>query len=208
MGARKLEIEPHDAVVSIDGEATENDPELWLALEPGEHVLRVEREGYGTVERRLDVRAGEEKVVEIALVPSTPGGVLAPPPEPSAPSATRLGVGLAGVGLGVAGGVLSVVLGIASDGKNDDVEALQTSIAVDPSAPRTNPCGPGSVSLTACTELADAADARDAMRNAAIGVGAASAAVLLGSVLLLVVPVDDDMEVGVSGPSLLLKGTF
>lgn len=206
IGARRLEVEPVNAMVSIDGASAPHDPDLWLSFHPGVHTLRVERSGYEPVERQLDVRAGQEIVLEIALTPKAPAtsGTEGSPDE----SKAQFGLGLAGLGIGVAGGIASVVVGVVTLGRDADIDLLRDEIAADPHAPRTNPCGPGTVSLTACSDLASAVNSRNTLRATAMGLGIASAGVLLGSTLLLTLPIHDDVAINATGSSLHLMGHF
>jgi len=67
-GTLHLDLNPPDASVYVDGEfrgagrRVEN-----LRLAPGRHRIEVVRPGYRTVEREIDVRAGEASRVEIDL---------------------------------------------------------------------------------------------------------------------------------------------
>lgn len=206
VGARKLDVEPRDARVHIDGRAVELDPELWLAFAPGSYALRVEREGHQTVEKKLDVRAGEEVIVELSLSPKGAGKEAADGDDGMSP--TRLGIGLTGVGLGVAAGVASIALGVMSMGKGNDADELRATIVADPTAPRDNPCGSGSVAIAACTELGEAADDEVTLRNTAIGLGVAAGVVLVGSILYLTIPIDDGAELRASGSGVSVRGSF
>ncbi len=80
--ARHAEIEiitePPGARVVFDGAPlTELTPARVDRLLPGEHTLRVTREGYKPVERNLELAAGDRRTFELALTP-LPG---TPPPE-------------------------------------------------------------------------------------------------------------------------------
>ena len=69
----RLRLKPSNSQITLDGEparATE------LVLEPGAHQLRVTSEGYEAQARELELNAGEDRTLDIALVALA----LAPPP--------------------------------------------------------------------------------------------------------------------------------
>jgi hypothetical protein len=60
-------------VVSVDGRAVGNTPIVNLALPPGAHRIRVEREGFQPVERVIEVRSGQDiRITDIVLRELTP----------------------------------------------------------------------------------------------------------------------------------------
>lgn len=64
----RLDLKPSDASVYVDGEFRGSGRRVeTLRLAPGRHRLEVVRPGYRTVEREIDVRAGENSRVEIEL---------------------------------------------------------------------------------------------------------------------------------------------
>lgn len=64
----RLDLRPADASVYVDGEFRGAGRRVeTLRLAPGRHRLEVVRPGYRTVEREIDVRAGEETRVQIDL---------------------------------------------------------------------------------------------------------------------------------------------
>ena len=55
--------------VYIDGRPVGNTPQLDLAVQPGQHRLRVERQGYRPYERMIDLAPGQRlRVTDITLV--------------------------------------------------------------------------------------------------------------------------------------------
>jgi hypothetical protein len=67
-GTLHLELSPADASVYVDGEFRGSGRRVEnLRLAPGRHRIEVVRPGYRTVEREIDVRAGENSRVEIEL---------------------------------------------------------------------------------------------------------------------------------------------
>jgi hypothetical protein len=67
-GTLRLDVRPSDASVYVDGEfrGTGRQAER-LRLAPGRHRVEVVRPGYRTVERELEVTAGEVKDLEVEL---------------------------------------------------------------------------------------------------------------------------------------------
>jgi hypothetical protein len=64
----RLDLKPSDASVYVDGELRGSGRRVeTLRLAPGRHRLEVVRPGYRTVEREIEVRAGENTRVEIEL---------------------------------------------------------------------------------------------------------------------------------------------
>ncbi len=71
-GSVKLEIEPDDASVYLDGRFLGTGRELarlraGLIVDPGEHRIEVVRPGRQSEEKSFSVRAGEEVRLEIEL---------------------------------------------------------------------------------------------------------------------------------------------
>lgn len=109
-GLVTLHVDQDGAAVLLDGERVGTTPLPPGQLEAGEHVLRVELEGYEDAEQTITVARGGEQTVEMTLVP-----LPEPEPEP-APVAeapfwhrwwfwTAIGVVVVGAGLGVGLGV-------------------------------------------------------------------------------------------------------
>jgi hypothetical protein len=71
-------VEPTDAVVYLDGRLLGSGVELQrlhhgLIVEPGPHTLEAVRPGYGSVQRQIEARSGEELVLDLTLR-LAPGG--------------------------------------------------------------------------------------------------------------------------------------
>jgi len=67
-GTLRLDLKPSDASVYVDGELRGSGRRVeTLRLAPGRHRIEVVRPGYRTVEREIEVRAGENSRVEIEL---------------------------------------------------------------------------------------------------------------------------------------------
>lgn len=115
-GALRVEVNVPGARVFVDDV---EGPAQRSGLAPGVHVVAALADGYGRVETRATVRAGESTLVKLALSPVDPAGSTDPPPavDPTPPGAAptaSFGVLHAGV---VAGSALlglgAVVAGIA-----------------------------------------------------------------------------------------------
>lgn len=77
----RLRLKPSNSQITLDGEpalATE------LVLEPGVHQLHVTSEGYEAESRELELGAGEDRTLDIALLALT----IAPPPPPISTAVT------------------------------------------------------------------------------------------------------------------------
>jgi hypothetical protein len=123
----KSEGSKSDARVTVDGAAAS--PDASIALDPGEHVVVVERAGAARIEQRVTLREGEgERRIEITLTPETPhhDDVPAPAPAPERPVPVLVYV-LGGAGL-VAGG-LGTYFQISGMSKRSDLFACAPSCA-------------------------------------------------------------------------------
>jgi hypothetical protein len=124
-----VRVTPEEAAVAIDGEALGTG---WVdhAVEPGEHLLRVELEGYRTVEETIAVAPGDEdKQITVNLRPLDAGG-----PE----AVERSGGALAGIdttALGsvfVGAGLASVVAGIVLIAIDGDITCSDSTVEACP----------------------------------------------------------------------------
>ncbi|MFW5925513.1 MAG: PEGA domain-containing protein, partial [Myxococcota bacterium] len=70
-----LRVEPSDAVVRIDGADPVREVPVQVELAPGDHEVRVRREGYLTYEEIVTLEPGAREKLEVALEPEPP------PPE-------------------------------------------------------------------------------------------------------------------------------
>jgi hypothetical protein len=100
------------------------------AIDPGEHTVHVELEGYVPVEKRFTVAPGVTEAVTITLAPATPhhappkstvGPVEPPPSEGLFPHQNAVGIALLGVGS--AGILVGAVTGGLALQKHTDLEA-------------------------------------------------------------------------------------
>lgn len=125
IGAYRIRLVPRDAQLRIDGEARPLLPGEVVELDAGDHTLMIEREGYVTQRRRIDVNGGERAELSLALapVPMSPSVVAAGEPVEENPWLWT------GIGVGVAT-IVGVVLGVAlydpgTQGPFDDVTDLR-----------------------------------------------------------------------------------
>jgi tetratricopeptide (TPR) repeat protein len=144
-GKIALTSSPEGASVFVDGASAEVGvtPLPELALPAGEHVVAVERAGFERVERKVLLAANQRVELSLELVKTPPrveppAAVVAVPREPRAPEApsssssssssssrTAIGLGVAGVGVGLL--VTSFVLdrAVASTRDEFDKERVQ-----------------------------------------------------------------------------------
>ena len=139
VGRVKLELEPPEARLLIDGKEPEFEPDGSVLLDVGTHVISANADRYKPTNLRMSVEGGMESTVRVPLEPliTMQAGVPAidpnkPPPEAAAPPPppperheqshldTIAWVALAGAAaFGITGGVMYFVVG---QGKYADVE--------------------------------------------------------------------------------------
>jgi len=121
-----LHVAPPEARVEVDGRPEPGEgPTRILALDPGEHVLRIAVEGHAAERRELLVSAGEELAEHVTL--SEVELVVDPPTEPR----TGLYVGIAIAGAAVLG-IVVTILAIALGGSS--VQTGTSGECLDPFA--------------------------------------------------------------------------
>ncbi|RMG98805.1 MAG: PEGA domain-containing protein [Deltaproteobacteria bacterium] len=102
-GTVQVRTTPPGAQVAVDGTSVGTTP-LRLELSPGEHRVRIEREGHAAVERTVVVPAGGEVTMDVPLIPTVQA------------RSWRRPAGIAAVTVGGAAFVAGVVL-LALDGR-------------------------------------------------------------------------------------------
>lgn len=139
----KVTSDPGSASVEVDGEAQMGATPLEIKLTPGTHKVKVSAPGYESIEREVEVKAGESmdpmsftlaKSEETAAPPPPPP--VAPPPEqpPAADTGTGERSNLpAYITLGVAGAsaVVGTIFGIKALGDKSDFDDNPTSDKAD-----------------------------------------------------------------------------
>ncbi len=66
-----LQLRPSNARVLLDGEPVSFDSQGKLVLAVGDHQLEVSAEGHHTLQRKLKVDGGEQRTLDVVLVPVT-----------------------------------------------------------------------------------------------------------------------------------------
>lgn len=113
-----LTVEPRHATARIDGVVVATSDAIELA--PGAHRLEVSADGFVSVERSLQLTAGERRDVDVALAS------IAPPPPPDAPRPVEARrapwtvIALASGGVAVGAGALALGLGVRSQREVDE----------------------------------------------------------------------------------------
>ncbi len=123
IGSLHITGAPDGAEIVVDGRSRGQMPlEEPLALDPGEHMVELKRDGYDSLNTSVSIASGEQTAVEAALVPIEPMNrsmvePAAPPPDRPAspgvrpPDAKRvwlLGTGIAATGLGAIAGAIGI----------------------------------------------------------------------------------------------------
>ena len=185
-----------DAAVYLDGDLvgrTGSEP-LWITdIQPGEHEVRVAKDGFDPWERMVDVTADQYRLLEaplageggvVAVGPENPpiGPVIPPPPVDGSEeengfwSDWRTWTGLAGiaVGVGLAGGGMAISLELNSINKDAEWVAYRAS-----TPPNIDTCDRASSDpgATYIQDLCDTADTYGIVQWVMYGLGAAFAGV-------------------------------
>lgn len=112
-----LTVEPPHATVRIDGVVVATSDAIELS--PGAHRLEVHAEGFVSVERSLELAAGERRDVDVALASIAP-----PPPDVRRPVEERRApwtvIAIASGGVAVGAGALGLGLGLRSQREVDE----------------------------------------------------------------------------------------
>ncbi len=116
-GTLELAVDPADARVSIDGIAV---AARSLVLPLGEHEVKLDKEGFMTVVRRIDVKRDDSVTVDVALPPSADRRA-AMVAEAESRQSLVFGLGAAGIALSIAG-IVVTALGIGKLGDANDRE--------------------------------------------------------------------------------------
>jgi len=165
-GTLGLEIVPAGATVTINGVPVGNAPLPPFELREGEHLVRVEKQGYRPYEERIDMPAVKVVVRKVVLedpnAPRPPGSGMQVVGEPAGASPWQwvsLGVGVAML----AGGTALYLLGEADYQEIESAENYDTGPVVQMTPKRAQ-------------ELMDSAEAKQTAGWALFGVGGAAVA--------------------------------
>lgn len=169
---------PYDASTTIDGE--EVDPAGEIPLDPGEHVVAAEAEGYEPAERRITLVEGAHERVRLSLKKVVVAE--AEPPRSGegsvVPAAVSLAFGAAAVGVGSVFGIMA----FGEEGKAEDArDSFRESGCA--SARTSKKCAALQADFDAALETSKANGTASTVAFLAGGIGLAT-----GIVLLLVRP--------------------
>ena len=81
VGMLVLTLDPPDAVLTVDGRPVAPDPAGRLPLLAGRRDLRAERDGHDPAEATVDIAAGAEATLELALMPNSRSVVVRTRPD-------------------------------------------------------------------------------------------------------------------------------
>ncbi len=208
-----VRVEPPDLAgleVLLDGRALEASALSAVQVDPGRHRVEARAADRAAAPIDIEVVVGEKR--EIVLDFSAPASA-APPPtrttmppeEESSGTATTTILGIAALGVGVAGLGVGAVMGIVSLGNSSDADALYLQCGGD------GGCDQSSAQGAEVQALDDDAATFGTISVIALGAGAAFAAT--GVVLLLVVggddaPSDARVELVPTPAGAMLRGMF
>jgi len=187
-----------DASVSVDGERIGRTPlEAPLFLEPGAHVLLLQKDGFEDLSENVEAKAGTSTARQLRMVKREGPTGVEPTERPLWPALVIGGVGVAGLGVGIAGFVLRA-------GARSDADSLHDSLTTS-----------GKACASPCPIDDKLGDANTFLGLGIAGVSVAGAATI-GTVIYLLLP-NEPAEtssavriVPVLGDSfgLSVKGTF
>lgn len=227
VGRLRMRVQPVGAEVFVDGESVGVAPiEEDIFVMPGPREIIVTRTGYEPLRRTLSVVPGKRDTAQLKLSARSDQlpPRLAPPPSESesesSPGAFDEDEGLSpaelgrivGIGVGAAGIVAAVLMGVAYSSRDEKAEKLRQE-AIDVAGPN-NTCGDKSpLKDTTCKKLGQTLQARNNLGTAAIAAGIGGGLVLAGGLLSLLIPTgDDEDEAAVSfTPTLggaMIRGRF
>jgi hypothetical protein len=181
----ELQVSEDQAILTVDGAARPAGKRIAMA--PGPHVLRVERDGFYPVERTVDLAEGRTETLVVTLEPTAE--TLAAHVSEARTFQVLGWIGVLG-GAAVAGGAVSFL--VVNQGAKDDARAeiearnreFEPGGRCDDASLVTDQEYCGEQTAAAQQDDFDSAKARDIIGFIGLGVGAA--AVTTGVVLLLV----------------------
>jgi hypothetical protein len=235
LGSVKVEVDPADAMVLVDGSAIGEGPQELL-VEPGAHSLQATVSGRLSPKESFTIAPGESRQARLIVAPATAAaaaqqpGPAQPPPQTSAPSnpppvqdtaSTKFWVALGG-GAGAAVGIaLGVAFTLKSNSKSDHANEVLRQIQSE-SDPKLVATGGECTATPAPADCGDFASARSdsrQARNIAIGSfigGGVFALAMVGALVFWPeskpAPGSARLTLSPSGhwraPGLVLQGTF
>lgn len=186
----KVAVNIDGATIRIDGEDIGASPMIYVwHLEPGEHRVRVSKDGFESDELLLGISKGKVKVVQVRLkriervANPTPLGSLDDPlpgRDKGADSGPSLVPVWIGGGLAVAGVAVGVVFSLDAASKRDDRDSRLS--ALSSAAGVNNPCATGAANVSGCSEVRDLDDKAASSQTLGIVGFAVGGAALIGTV--------------------------
>lgn len=154
----QLRVDRDGAEVLLDGKPIGNAPlKSPVFLDPGAHAIEVRAEGYQTVRRELDARAGAAVDVDLKLTRPAAAPLPAPEKRPIWPA-------IVGGSLAAGGMVLGAGLTAAANGKSRDADTTAASL------PLSSCAGTPSASYAAkCSALKDTLHSQSMLASGAVG---------------------------------------
>jgi hypothetical protein len=193
IGALRVTLEPSDSVLTIDGARVAVPPSGDVFVEPGEHAVSVNREGYEPNQQTVRLSRGASQVLWIKLSstsgagePAAGGEHAGQPGEVTQPplghhSHRSIVPAVIGGGLVAAGAAVGVVFLVSANSSQKDADQLRASLPDQP-----NVCGSGSPYASECAALQDKNSDVDRARTIEIvGFSVAGAAAVGTAVYLL-----------------------
>lgn len=113
-------VGPEQRLTSTTVDGKEIDAENEVPIDPGEHVIAADADGYNPAEKKVTLAEGVHETVEVQLVkdapPPPPPKPVAPPPKPVTsnnngliiPMGVAFGVGAIGLGVGTVFGIMAL----------------------------------------------------------------------------------------------------
>lgn len=214
VGAIRIAVEPADARILIDGQPRSPSPyRQRIFLEPGQHELRVEKEGYRPLTRGLPMSIGQELPLKVELEVAEDDASVPPPELPpdqgDAAAAGGAPVWPVFVGAGVSAALLGIGVGftVAGASSASDADSQRDALSAD------NVSCPGG-----CTELRDAYADADGLYNTGVAFFVAGGATALATVAYALLRptggaaemggVEADFEVAPSRAALSIRTRF
>lgn len=162
IGSLRVTLEPSDSEFTIDGARVTVPPSGDVFIEPGEHAVAVNREGYEPNQQTIRVSRGASQVLWIKLNPAngSPDAAAEQPipnqaneitsPPSGSHSHRSIVPAIIGGGLVAAGAAVGVVFLVSANSSQKDADRLQAGLPDEP-----NVCGAGTPHAAECGALHD-----------------------------------------------------
>jgi hypothetical protein len=206
-GSVKVTTSVEGARVLLDGKEVGRTPLASpLATEPGRHAIRLEREGYEATQRDIDVTAGQEALLVVAMAKLAPAPLppapakaapAEPAPKPQPPpktaqeetrSPTMKALGWTGLALTLAAGAASgACYGLAAKRAADFDDATKDYEVIQKEMEGGNTTELLDREAKAWSKLNDARDDADLYQKLGLGFGVAAGALAVATVVVFFV---------------------